>query len=405
MKKISTCFVFLVIVIYPLFAQEKSNWRGPDRNGAYPDKNLLKEWPENGPELLWRFDELGVGYSTVATSANKIFAVGSIDSTSYIYSFDLSGNIIWRTNIGPEFTGNYPGIRSTPVIYDGLGYVRNGFGKLFCFNTKSGTIEWSKDIQAEFNGRSSQWGVAESLVVDGDKVFCSPGGLEENIVALNKLTGELIWKSKGSGDVNIYSSSILIERGGVKFLIAVSSNSIMALNANTGEIAWKYQLKIKQETNTPIYKDGILFLLGSKTGTALKIADNGMSSEFLWENNDLGTFQGDAVLLENRLYTYAANKKMLYALNWFTGETIYTFKLPAKHQLSSICAADNMVYLYTLNGSVMLFEPSQDKIELISSFEIPTPKNGHSSYPVIAHGNLYIRNLNSLFVYNLKAEK
>ncbi len=404
MKKISTCFVFLLIVICPLFSQENSNWRGPDRNGAYPDKNLLKEWPENGPELLWRFDELGVGYSTVATTAHNIFAVGSIDSTSYIYSFDLSGNLIWKSNIGPEFTGSYPGIRSTPVIYNELGYVRNGFGKLFCFNTKSGDIEWSKDTQTDFNGRYSRWGVSESLVVDGDKVFCSPGGIEANVVALNRLTGELIWKSKGSGDVNIYSSSILIERGGVKFLIAVSPNSIMALNANTGEMAWKYQLATKQETNTPIYKDGILFLLGNKTGTALKIADNGMSSEFLWENNNLGTFQGDAALLGNYLYTYSANKKTLYGVDWYTGNTVCEYKLAAKNQMSSVIAADKMIYLYSNLGSVELFDPAHAKLELISSLQISTPPNNHSSYPIIAHGNLYIRNLNSLLVYNLKAE-
>ena len=79
---------------------EKSDWRGPNRDGFYPDQNLLKEWPEQGPELLWSYEDLGKGYTTVAVTEDMIYTTGTFDSTSFLIALDHDGKLVWKKEYG-----------------------------------------------------------------------------------------------------------------------------------------------------------------------------------------------------------------------------------------------------------------------------------------------------------------
>lgn len=406
MKKYFTCLILIVLLTQVVFSQEDSNWRGPDRNGIYHGKNLLKNWPDKGPELLWRFNELGRGYSTVAVSSGQVITVGTVDSISYIYSFDMAGKLLWKTKIGPEWMeGDFPGVRATPVIYQGSGYVMNGLGVLFCFDAKTGHIQWSSNIYKKYKGQWGVYGVAESLVVDGEKVFCTTGGKDANVIALNRKTGELIWKCTGNGEKSAFSSSTIIERGGNKFLIGTNSKSIFAIQTDNGKMAWNYQFELEVASNTPIYRDGILFMFNQKEGVAIKISEDGLTTEILWRNENLVVYQGDAVFVGDNLYTLSGKNTRLYCVNWYTGKEICHKQLPEKHQIAAVISADNMIYCYTFCGMVMLIDPQNNKLVTKSSFNLPIRAEEHCSYPVINNGRLFIRINSTLFAYNISSDK
>ncbi len=237
MRQIS--FLFLLL---PLFfscqnsSMEISQWRGPNRDGFYPDKNLLTQWPEEGPELLWTYEDLGNGFSTVAVTHDMIFTTGMFDTTSYIIALDHSGNLLWKKEYGYSWTTNFPGTRSTPLIYDGLGYVLSGLGKLVCFNMKNGDFVWTKDLYKDFIAREVRFGMTENLLFDGDKLFCTPGGIRSNVVALNRTNGKVIWESAGNGEPSAYCSPTMIEINSKKFFITITANSIISLDPENGNL-------------------------------------------------------------------------------------------------------------------------------------------------------------------------
>jgi len=120
---------------------EMSNWRGPNRDGIYPEKNLLKQWSENGPEMLWSFEGLGHGHSSVAVISDRVFVTGvkdTIVSEGTLFTFDLNGNLLWQKNYGKDFCLNFHGTRSVPVVVDDLIYTESGMGAVYCLKTETG---------------------------------------------------------------------------------------------------------------------------------------------------------------------------------------------------------------------------------------------------------------------------
>jgi len=291
-----------------------SQWRGPNRDGIYPEKNLLTAWPENGPEMIWEFNELGIGFSSAAVTDNRIYTAGTHDSISFLYAIDHASNLIWKTELGPEWMTTFPGIRSTPLIYGDKGYIVNGLGILFCFNTETGGIAWKKDLLNEFHASNIQHGINENLLIDGDKLFCTPGGPDTNIVALNRITGELIWTSKGSGEKSAYCSPKLIEVGGNKFFITMTYKSLVSVNAENGEVAWVKPLEGEEygiHAQTPIYRDGYLFAQdGYEIGCfMLKLSEDGYGYEEVWKNKILDETNGHAVVFGNKIFGAGETKK------------------------------------------------------------------------------------------------
>lgn len=400
--------LLLFVVTLAIFAkctskQEIAQWRGPERNGIYPGNNLLTEWPSDGPKLLWRFDSLGPGYASAAVTSDKVYTIGSIDSTSYVFTFDLEGKLLWKKPLGKDWMVNWPGMRSTPVIYNGLGYLLDGYGVLFCFNAENGDVVWSKDFVKEFKTTIPEFGLCENLLVDGDKVFYTPASSEATVVALNRKTGAVIWKSKGTNDSTTYCSPILIQVGGKKYFINQTKKALFSVNAETGELAWRHSIKGFSIAHTPIFKNGYLFTVDVwKAGSLmLKISDDGLSISEVWRNKEFDPQQGDVVVLGDKIYGagYGGNKFM--CVDWNTGNEVYSDSTRA--DIINVVSADNLLYTYELNGGgVKLIKPTEKGFVNLGSFKIlgGTVKL-HCSHPVIKDGRLYIRHDNSLFVYNI----
>jgi outer membrane protein assembly factor BamB len=401
MKKLIIGFIAIAILTQCNSKQEIAQWRGPERNGVYPGDNLLTLWPEKGPKLIWRYDSLGLGYSSPAVVTHRVYAVGTVDSVTYIFSFDHYGKFRWKTKLGKDWTKNWPGIRSTPTIYKGLGYVLNGIGILYCFDAEKGNIVWSKDIIREYSGRIPDFGLCENLMIDGDKLFCTPGGIDINVVALNRYNGDLIWKNKGNSDSIAYSNPILIETGGKKFFINQTQKFLNSFDAETGTLEWSYGLKEKSHPNTPIYRDSFLFVVdGFNAGSfKLKVNKNGKGVKEVWKNKDIQPVQGDIVLLGDRLYAVCGRATRFSSIDWNTGKELYSDSIHV--EVINVISAENLIYSYALRGEFLLLKPGEKGFEKLGSFRVNGGSNLHCSHPVIKDGRLYVRHDNSLFVYDI----
>lgn len=405
MKKISFLLALLMSFSVIIYAQENSTWRGVNRDGQYPDKNLLEKWPEGGPELLWKFDGLGLGYTSASVAGDKVFITGTIDSISYLFSFNHNGDLLWKRELGKEWMLNFPGARSTPQIYEGRGYVLSGLGVVTCFDPNNGNKLWTVDLYKHYDGKEIKFGITENLLIDGNKVFCTPGGVDANIIALDRITGNLIWKSKGAGEVSAYCSPRIIEHKGIRYLLTITANSIVSLNPETGELIWSHDLKYPHgiHANTPIYRDGYIFAMnGWEFGSVMmKLADDGKSVTEVWRSKLFDLEHGDVVLMGNNIYGADWTTKHFSCVDWFTGTVKDSVKTISP---SSVIAADGLIYAYTYLGEVALVKPLENGFEVISKFKVEGVKRDHIAVPVINKGRLYIRYANSLWVYNISAK-
>lgn len=389
---------------------ESSDWRGPNRDGIYVESNLLKAWPEEGPELLWAYEGLGFGHNAVAVANDKVYVTGvrdSAESIGTLFAFDLSGELLWQKDYGKDFTDNFIGTRSTPVVAGDQIYVESGAGAIYCLDAGSGEERWSKDFFKDFDADSLiQFGFSESVLIDGKQLICVPGGKENNVVALNRFNGDMIWSSQGNGEQATYNSPILVERGGTRLVIAMTSESLMGIDASNGEMYWRVEQiqRNKIHANTPIYADGkVMVSSADPTKTSgmvqLQLSEDGKSVEEVWRNRKFRNLLGGMVKIDSCLFGSMAWGNNWMVLSWNSGETlVHNQELDG----GSIIYADGLFYCFSeREGDVALVDAGPEKFEVISQFKIPYASDQHWARPVIDAGVLYIRHGNALMAYKI----
>jgi outer membrane protein assembly factor BamB len=403
MKRSLSFLLITTLFCLAVSAQEIVQWRGPNRDGIYPGTGLLKTWPEKGPALAWHYDDLGEGHASAAVTADKIFTAGMTKGKGYIFAFDLKGKLLWKVSYGEEWTESWPGSRSTPLICDGKLYFMSGLGRLVCLSTMNGDLVWSVDLLKEFHGRNIKWGMTENLLVDGNRLFCIPGGKDTNIVALDRNTGKLIWVSKGNGELSAYNSPLLISLPARKILVAQTENSILGIDAGNGALLWRHEQTntYSVHANTPYYRDGYIYCVSGygRGGVKLKLSDDGSKIGETWRNTSIGNRMGGFIVLGDRIYGLDDANKAWFCVDWNTGKDIYSEKMMGK---GNIIYADGMLYCYSELGEVALVQPLPGGFKKISSFEVPYGLLQHWAHLVIRDGMLYVRHGNSLMVYDIR---
>ncbi len=385
-------------------------WRGRDREGIYNESKLLKSWPAEGPKELWSIKNIGNGFVSPVFTDENFYITGEIDSTEMLFSFNLKGEKQWQTSLGKEWTKSYPGSRSAPTIADDLIYVGTGLGNLFCINRTNGKIVWSKDLSADFNGALPLHGHSESALIQGDKVFWTTGGKVNNVVALNRFTGKLIWSNKGFGERSAYNSPKLIELPSRKIIVTFSAYHMMGFDTNTGELLWSseqdnYPVEKRlpgygdTHCNTALYDNGSIYYVEGDGNCAVKLrlSDDGSKITELWRNQGFDSFMGGVVKIGNYLYGSGTVKPDLRALNATTGILTDSLRIGS----GAIIAADNMLYYYTQKGDMILVNYNNGKVEKVSSFRIKEGTMQHFSHPVIHKGILYQRHGNVLMAFDI----
>jgi outer membrane protein assembly factor BamB len=397
-------FILISVFYYGAVAQDVAQWRGPDRTGIYNEKGLLKIWPENGPKLIWHFEGLGEGHSSAAVTATGIFTSGMINGMGNIFAFDLNGKLLWKKEYGPEWTENHYGVRSTPLVIKDKLYFMSSFGNLFCMNTSNGQVIWKIDTFKEYGGRNIEWGVTENLLYDGNTLYCSPGGKDASLIAVDRNTGKLIWKSKGNSEKSAYCSPLLIQLPSRKLLVTRMEQSIQGFDAATGNLLWKFDHTKDPfvHPNVPVYIDGYLYCTSGYGlgGVMLKVAPDGSSVSEVWKFAPLDPKFGGVVVLNGKIYGSGDRNRSLFCVDWKTGKEIFSIRNLAP---SNVISNDGLLYVYSEAGKVALVEPKPDSFNILSSFSVPYGAGTHWAHLVINNKRLYVRHGTSLMVYDIAA--
>lgn len=390
---------------------ELAEWRGPNRTGIYDESSLLNEWPEEGPKLLWVYEGLGKGYAAPSILNNQIFVNGEIDSSSFLFALNTEGNLLWKSPNGKEFMGEgfsstYPGARSTPTVVNDLVYSTSGHGRIACFERESGKEKWAVNIVDDFESSIPYFGYSESVLVNDNKVYCFAGGLEKNMVALDRFTGNEVWASEAMKDTFSYCSPILVELESKKVLITHSRHNMYAVDCNTGEALGSYYLEgfeyDGEHCNPPIYSDGFVYFVSNDVegcgAVKLNLSKDASSLSEVWSNKKIrNNFNGYVQIGEHLFTTIKGN--WLKALDIENGNVADSVKVAT----GSIISADNKLIVYGMNGEVnMLTYNDENKFNILANFKVKEGTGQHFSHPVIANGILYIRHGDALMAYKIK---
>ena len=402
----STFFLILMCAALLLSAQNTNiQWRN-DRTGIYNEKGLLKSWPAKGPELLWHYDKLDEGHSSVAIDADKIYVTGMTGDVGYLYVFDLDGKLLNKKTYGKEWDKSYNGSRGTVTINDGKIYIHSGLGDLVCMDQHTLNVLWRKNLITDFGGENIRWGVTESPLIIDEKVIFSIGGKKHNIVALNKNDGSLIWSSPGKGDATSYCSPLYIANQQVTQIVTTMATHIIGIEAATGKLLWahKYENDRQIHPNTPVYdgKDMVLITNGYNKGSVmLRLTNGGRSVEEVWKNNDIKSKHGGIVKIGNYAYIGGDGRTggSWHCVDWNTGEIKYK-----DNTLTAgvVIANDGMLYCYSEKGEMALVRATPEKFDIVSQFPITLGTDQHWAHPVIYQGVLYVRHGNTLMAYKIK---
>lgn len=402
-KRVISLFILFAFSGLTLFSQTPTKWRGPNGNGVYDESGLLKQWPASGPEIIWHFDGLGEGHSSPAFANDMIYLSGMEETTGYIYALSTFGGLKWKAPYGEEFHESYPGSRSTPVIAGDLLYIYSGHGVLTCMDASNGDIKWRKDALNDFDGKNIRWGVTETVVVDGDKVYFTPGGKKDNITALNRFTGEHLWSSPGMGEISAYCTPLLIELPSRKLLVTMTADHIIGIDTKDGKMLWSHPQtnRYQVHANTPIYHEGGLFCFSGygQGGVKLELSEDGSSINKAWSSDKLDSRIGGMVLVDGYLYGSGDNNRQWRCVDWKTGEEKYVATDIGKGVTIS---ADGMLYCYSDRGELGLAEATPEGFNLVSKTRVELGSGQHWAHPVIHNGRLYLRHGNSLIAYKIK---
>jgi outer membrane protein assembly factor BamB len=408
-----TTLLFSLLHLVPS-TQEKSKiyeWRGKDRLGIFNESNLLKSWPEEGPKEIWSIDDIGNGFVTPIFTEDKFYITGETDSMLILYCFNLKGEKQWQTTLGKEWMKSYPGSRTIPTIVDDLIYVGSGFGNLYCLNRTNGKVVWSKDLIIDLKGALPLHGHSEAPLIEGDKIFWTAGGKINNVLALNRFTGRMIWSNKGFGEVSAYNPPKLIKHGGKSIIVTFSAYHLMGFDTKDGKLLWSHEQDNytpdkrgpgygDTHCNTILYDNGSIYYVAGDGNCAVKLrlSDDGTGITEVWRNKGFDSYMGGIVKIDNYMYGCGTVSPDIRAINAETGILTDSLRIG----IGALIAADNMLYYYTQKGDLMLLSYNLGKIEKVSSFRIKKGNAQHFAHPVINKGILYQRHGKVLMAFDIR---
>ncbi len=403
-------FAAFLVSTTALSAADWPQWRGPNRDDVSKETGLLKSWPEGGPKQLWVFKGAGLGYSGYSISGGRLFTMGIRNGGEELIAVDTKeGRELWSARIGSILKNNWgDGPRGTPTVDGGFVYALGGQGTLICASAADGKIAWQKTMQ-EFGGETPGWGYTESVLVDGNRVVCTPGGKDGAIVALDKKTGATLWQSKEFTDGAQYSSIIAENLNGTRQYIQLTMQHVVGLNAADGKVLWSVDFPGKTAViPTPIFQDGQVYVTaGYGVGCLSFKVGAGNAIEKLYENKVMKNHHGGAILVDGHVYGHSDGVGWT-CQNFKTGEEVWSEKSALGK--GAVAYADGRLYcLAENNGTVVLAEASPKGWKEHGRFKLEpqttqrNPQGRIWTHPVIVDGRLFLRDQELLHCYDVKA--
>ncbi len=408
-------FITLSFLLSSCAGQDKNKiyeFRNYGRTGIYEDHELMKQWPAEGPKEILAIENIGNGFVSPVFTDDGFFITGEVDSMSILFSFNLKGEKLWQTTLGREWlAGGYPGSRCTPTVAGNLIYAGTGMGNLYCVNRKDGKVIWSKELKDDFDGATPLHGYSEAPLIDGDKIFWTPGGKKHNVVALNRFTGSLIWSNKGFGEPSAYNPGKVITLPSRKILVTFSMYHMLGFDTETGQLLWSHEqdnYPIEKRgpgygdthSNAIIYENGTIWYAegDGNCGVRLDLSPDGTKITEVWRNKGFDSYMGGVVKSGNYMYCGAVARPQLVSIDAVSGQLVDSLKTAT----GVVIMADDMLYYYNQKGEMMLLSINNGKMQVVSTFRIKKGTLQHFSHPVINKGILWQRHGKVLLAYNIK---
>ena len=412
-----TLCCLLLILLLPLegtFSQS-AQFRGEKGDGVYSETGLLKSWPEGGPQCILTVEGIGKGFSSAVVSGETIYVTGMKEAKDYLSAIGFDGTIKWQVTYGNAWTKSFPDTRCTPTVEGNRIYVISGTGRMACINTSDGKEIWAADVDADFESKWHDWGVAESLLLVDNLVICTPAGKKAAVAAYDKLTGKLAWQSKTSEGQRSYASPVLFRWKDFRYILASTTKEIIALVPETGEIAWSFtHWQADRDpnedggqiyTNNPTIRDNEIYLTRGYDypGMMLSVSPDGKSATEKWIDKTLDNHHHGVILNDGSLYgsNWINNGNGNWVcLDWNTGAVKWEQKWFNK---GPVIFADGLLYIMDeKSGNVGLVKPDPAKFDLVSSFKIAKGTGPFWAHPSIFDGKLLIRHGDVLMVYKIR---
>jgi len=203
--------ILLVASAIQLYAQDWPQYQGPKRNGTSDQKGILRTWPEKGPEILWTAD-LGIGFGGPVIKDGKVYLLDRNDQVNDIMRcFDFNtGAELWRYSYDAPGTAMFPGSRSVPAVDGNFVYSCGHNGDLYCIDINTHNPVWNKNIWKDFGGQELPiWAITQCPLIYGDLLLILSQAPEAGVVAYNKLTGDVVWKTPNLGNETYASPAIV----------------------------------------------------------------------------------------------------------------------------------------------------------------------------------------------------
>jgi outer membrane protein assembly factor BamB len=403
----------MVLVGFVTVHGQDAQWNGPNRNGVFNDTLLMREWPAEGPAVLFATAGIGKGFSSAVATKDRIYATGTKDTTEYLTCLDHAGKIIWQKPSGRCWIKSYPEARCTPTVDGERVYVLTGMDRLVCFHALTGAEIWSVDIHKVYNSSWDMFGVSESILMVDDKVIVTPAGETTTVIALDKMTGKLVWKSESLHAHRSNMSPVVIERAGKKYIITAIQTHMLGVDASDGKILWTYHYNFLDKngdnatifTNSPVYRDSSLWISNGwdVKSVMLTIAPDGKSVAEKFSDHTFDNQNHGVVLIDTFLYgsnfTGRTTGKWL-CMNWNTGEITWIADF---HNKGPIIAADGMLYcLDEKGGNMALVKADPKEFKVTSTFKVNVGTGPFWAHPSIYFGMLLLRHGDYLVAYHIR---
>ncbi|MFN0054191.1 MAG: PQQ-binding-like beta-propeller repeat protein [Planctomycetales bacterium] len=371
------------------------------------ETGLLQEWPQGGPQLRWQAKEIGTGYSTPSIAKGRVYLQTTRGNEEFALAVDeQQGTNIWSVPIGKVGVNRgpqYPGTRATPTVDGDRVYCLASDGELLCLAAADGKVVWKKNLRSDFEGKDGNWAYTESVLIDGDRLICTPGGEKATLAALNKGTGETIWQGAvPDGDNAEYASIMAVGEGKSRAYVQFLRKGLVAVEAQTGKFLWRYEKTIDPGANilTPVVDANRVFCAGSRTGGALlELPDAGGIPKEVYFSKSVSPGIGGAVLIDG--FLYGTNSQTLFCAEFATGKVRWTERSVGA---ASVCFADHRLYARIHgSGDVALVDPSPDAFREAGRLKQPDRSQTQAwPHPVVSNGGLYLRDQGTLLCFQVK---
>jgi outer membrane protein assembly factor BamB len=383
-------------------------FRGPKRDGISPDTGLLKQWPKEGPPLLWKATGLGGGFSSVVIAGKTLYTLGDTNGAACLIAVQIAdGKVLWKSPIGDKGGNNGAGPRSTPATDGTLVFGLGQEGTLVCVQAATGREVWRKNMR-EFGGEMmSGWGYSESPLIDGGTLVITPGGNRGTVACLNKMSGAPLWQSSELKDKAPYCSIVPTDFGGIPQYVVFTDKSVAGIVAKTGRLAWRADREGKTAVcSSPLVsKEGYVFVSSAYGVGHNAFQVNFGSGQFKARQIYDGKFEshhGGMVLIDD--HVYGLDGGSLRCIELKSGKVAWQDRCVGK---GSIAYADGHLYCRSEAkgaGTVALVEATPTAYKELGRFTPPSSNADQWAHPVVFGGRLYIRDQENLFCYDVKAK-